>query len=138
MKPEWKSFISENRSNPSFNIIEVERNMIHPIAAKDKDLLPLSTLTGFPSISFRRPGVKEQVEFKDARTKPKLLKFVKEESNKSKKERKEGDSKKQSVKGESRKQAVEGLYSIGAKKGKLKKGYHYVDGKPQKVIKSKK
>ena len=126
MKPEWRSFVSEHHSNPDFNIIEVERNMIHPIATKDKDLLPLSTLSGFPSISFRRPGVKEQVEFKDVRTKPKLLKFVKDESRKS-------VSKNQRKEGESQKQAVEGIYSIGSKKGKLKKGYHYVDGKPEKV-----
>ena len=124
MKPEWKSFVRENRSNPLFNIIEVERSMITPIVSRDPDIIPISTLTGFPTITFKAPGKNEQIEYKDARTKPKLLKFAKESAKSSL----PADLKKKKTKRDN-----EGVYSRGDKKGKLKKGYKYVDGKATKV-----
>ena len=151
MKPEWRSFVTEHQNSPQFNIIEVESTMINPIASRDRDLLPLSTLAGFPTISFRRPDT-SQIEFKDARTKPKLLKFVKDSTKKEKESTKKESTKKESAKKESAKKesakkgsdnsgnkmkesAKEGIYLRGDKKGQLKKGYRYVNGKPEKAEK---
>ena len=148
MKPEWLSFVNEQQHNPKFNIIEVESSMISPIASRDRDLLPLSNLAGFPTISFRRPDM-SQIEFKDARTKPKLLKFVKDSTKKDstkkdstkkdstktapaskKKLQKSDDSNKKSKESAPRN---EGVYLRGDKKGQLKKGFRYVNGKPEKA-----
>ena len=143
MKPEWRSFVNEQQHSPQFNIIEVESSMISPIASRDRDLLPLANLAGFPTITFRRPDT-SQIEFKDARTKPKLLKFVKDSEKKDstkkdstkkapaskKKLQKSDDSNKKSKESAPRN---EGVYLRGDKKGQLKKGFRYVNGKPEKA-----
>ena len=148
MKPEWRSFVNEQQHSPQFNIIEVESSMIRPIASRDRDLLPLSNLSGFPTITFRRPDT-SQIEFKDARTKPKLLKFVKDSTKKdsTKKDSTKKDSTKKAPASKKKLQKTddsnnkskesaprnEGVYLRGDKKGKLKKGFRYVNGKPEKA-----
>lgn len=121
MKPEWESFIREKEFDPRFDILEIERNMIRELLSNDfnKNLKPLSGITSFPSIVLKPPSNdKPFIEFKEERTKPKMINFV--EKN---------------LKGDSKKKPIEGLYVRGEKKGKLKKGFRFVDGKPVKTEK---
>jgi hypothetical protein len=91
MKPEWHNVINEMKSIPDFNSVQIERDML-PHLKDEYFTKKLDLVRGFPSILMENQN-EELFEFLKERTQPKIIEFVKENSNKNKKKKKQKNKK---------------------------------------------
>ena len=112
LKPVWYEALGERKNVTTFEINSTAYRTLKSTYPKFfKDIVVL----GFPTIIYKSGS--KLVSFDEPRTKENILKFIDKHS-----QSKYGGRK-----------AMEGIYVRGPKKGKLKKGYRYVNGLPTKV-----
>lgn len=107
MKPEWKAAVS---SRKDVDALEVNASVYQKLASKYPGFFEKMPVNGYPTMFFKDRN--STVLFTSPRTSENITNFI-DVNNGSKKR-------------------TSGVYLRGPKKGKLKRGYRYVDGVPTK------
>jgi len=111
MRPSWERAVN---SRKNVNVLEVNASASKKLISSHPDFFDQLTVHGFPTIYFKtRNGVSL---FTMPRTTENIVDFI--------------DRNVETTGGG--KKTMNGLYQRGPKKGKLKKGFRFVDGKPHK------
>lgn len=113
LKPTWHEVMGERKD---VDTLEIDSNMYRRLLSTYPEFFKSIAVSGFPTIAYKSGST--VTIFDGPRTKQNIIDFIDGSNG----QNKSGGSKSKT-----------GIYVRGPKRGKLKKGFKFVDGRPTKV-----